>query len=86
MMAYYKLQKIETEVIVLTYHDYIDETSELLKDLKTRYVPSVTEDKAIKIVTFPQLCNGNLIFSLTQPNTFTCRHESFFRAWNRFSI
>ena len=60
MMAYYKLQKIDTEVIVLTYHDYISESSELLKDLKTKYLQSITEDKTIKITTFKQLCKGKL--------------------------
>ena len=60
MLAYYKLQKIETEVIVLTYHDDIDESSELLKDLYTKYLPSIIEDKTIKITTFKQLCKGKL--------------------------
>ena len=59
-MAHYKLQKVETEVIVLTYHEEVNEESELLKDLKTKYLPSISEDKAIKVKTFKQLCKGKL--------------------------
>ena len=64
MMAYYKLQKIGTEILVLVYHDEVEEDSELLKDLKTKYLPSITTDKTnIKITTFKALCNGNLFFN-----------------------
>ena len=60
MMAHYKLQKVEAKVIVLTYHDKVIESSELLKDLRTKYMPSITVDKTnnIKITTFKELCKG----------------------------
>ena len=61
MLAYYKLQKIETEVIVLTYHDQVEESSELFKDFGTKYLPSITDDKTnIRITTFQELCQGKL--------------------------
>ena len=59
-MAHYKLQKVETEVIVLTYHDFINESAQLLKDLKNKYLPSIIDDKTIKITTFKQICTGQL--------------------------
>lgn len=71
MLAYYKLQKVETEVIVLVYHEHVDETSELLKDLKTKYLPTVTEDKTIKIKTFKQLCKGKTMQDCRYVNNIT---------------
>ena len=56
-MAHYKLQKKETEIMVLIYHDDVEEESELIKDFNRKYLPSLT-DQEIKVITFKKLCKG----------------------------
>ena len=64
MMAISKLKspKMKTEVIVLVYHENIKDTSQIIKDLKEKYLPSITSGTNIKPKTFIQFCNGTLEF------------------------
>ena len=55
MMAHYKLQKKELEVIVLVYHDHVEEHSELMKDFKTKYLSSIKTDEVIKSENIPTI-------------------------------
>ena len=61
MMAKCKLQKPkkDVEAIVLVYHHSVEEDSELIKDLKKKYLHSITSKEKVNPKTFKQLCQGN---------------------------
>ena len=63
MMAKCKLQKPKKEIkpMVVVYHHQIKENSELIKNLESEYLPSITWKENIKPKTFKQLCSGKEI-------------------------
>ena len=53
-----KIPEHEPEVHVLVYHEHVNESSEIMKDLEEKYLPSLNSDGNVKPKTFLQLCNG----------------------------
>ena len=62
MLAHYRLKKVETEVIVLVYHEHANDKSELIKDFDSKYLPSIFADCTIKAKIFKKFCSGNQIY------------------------
>ena len=57
-LAYFKLQKIKTKVLVIVFHSTAQNSSKLLDDLRKKYVADILPGEDIKIMTMKEACGG----------------------------
>ena len=61
-IAQFKIKKLDFKIIVLVYHDGVKDDSELMKDMRDNYIPSIAsecgDDQEIELMTFRTKCKS----------------------------
>ena len=57
-----KLEGKKTKIHIVVYHPLIKEGSQLLKDMKNKYIPSMHVTNEVELKTFRQICEGWMTF------------------------
>ena len=58
-LAHFKLKRVKTKVLVIIYYYGATIDSQLMLDLKTKYLGNIDDDADVQILTFEQACGGN---------------------------
>ena len=57
-LAYFKLQKIKTKVLVIVFYSAAQNSSKLLDDLRKKYLADILPQEDIKIMNMKEACRG----------------------------
>ena len=61
-LAYFKLQKIKTKVLVIIFYSAAQNSSKLLDDLRKKYLADILPEEDIDIMTMKEACSGKESF------------------------
>ena len=70
-LAYFKLQKIKTKVLVIVFHSLAQKKSKLKEDLRKKYLADILTEEDIKIMTMEEVCQGMNSFELHSNQNYT---------------
>ena len=63
-LAYFKLQKIKTKVLVIVFHSLAQYNSKLVDDFGNKYLADIITEEDIRIMTLNEACQGMESFDI----------------------
>ena len=57
-LAHFKLKNIKTKILVIIYYYRSTTKSQLMIDLKTKYIANINQEADINVMTFAEACKG----------------------------